>query len=62
MYHFADNTNLLYSNISLKLIHKYINHDLKLIVHCLRANRISLNVSKTEIALFWPKSKKKKNK
>ena len=58
MYHFADDTNLLYSNTSLKLINKYINHDLKLIVHCLFANRISLNVSKTEVVLFRPKSKK----
>ena len=61
MYHFADGTNLLYSNSSLKLINKYINHDLKLIVHWLRANRISLNVSKTEIVLFQPKNKKIKN-
>ena len=58
MYHFADDTNLLYSNSSLKLVNKYINHDLKLLVHWLRANRISLNVSKTEIVLFRPKNKK----
>ena len=58
MYHFADDTNLLYSNSSLKLINKYINHDLKLIVHWLCANRISLNVSETEIVLFRPKNKK----
>ena len=58
MYHFADDTNLLYSSSSLKLINKYINHDLKLIVHWLRANRISLNVSKTEIVLFRTKNKK----
>ena len=58
MYHFADDTNLLDSNTSLKRLNKYINHDLRLIVHWLRANRISLNVSKTEIVLFRPKSKK----
>ena len=61
MYHFANDTNLLYSNSSLKLINKYINHDLKLIVHSLRASRISLNVSKTEIVLFRRKNKKIKN-
>ena len=33
MYHFADDTNLLYSNTSLKLINKYINHDSRLIIH-----------------------------
>ena len=52
MYHFADDTNLLYSNTSLKLINKYINHDLRLIIHWLLANRISSNVSKTEIVIF----------
>ena len=55
--HFADDTNLLYSSSSLKSINKCINHDLKLIVHWLRANRISLNVNKTEIILFRPESK-----
>ena len=58
MYHFADDTNLLYLSSSLKQINKYINHDLKLIVHWLRANRISLNISKTEIVIFRPKNKK----
>ena len=62
MFHFAEDTNLLYSNTSLKRINKYINHDLRLIVHRLRANRISLNVSKTNIALFRPKNIKKINK
>ena len=58
MHHFADDTNLLYSNYSLKLINKYINHDLKLIIHWLRAKRISLNVDKTDIILFQSKNKK----
>ena len=52
MYHLADDTNLLCPITSLKLINKYINHDLKLVVHWLCANRISLNVSKTEIVFF----------
>ena len=57
VHHFADDTSLLYSNSSLKSINKCINHDLRLIVHWLRANRISLNVNKTEIVLFRPKNK-----
>ena len=52
VHHFADETNLLYSNSPLKSRNKCINHDLRLIVHWLRANRISLNVNKTEIVLF----------
>ena len=58
VHHFADDTNLLYSNKSLKKINKHINHDLKLTVQWLRANRISLNVAKTEIIIFQPKNKK----
>ena len=48
MHHFADDTNLLYSSE---------NHDLKLIVQWLRANRISLNVDKAEIIILLPKDK-----
>ena len=56
IYHFADDTNLILSEKSLKNINKHINHDLKLLNTWLRANRISLNTSKTEIILFRPKS------
>ena len=57
VHHFADDTNLIYSNSLLKSINKCIIHDLRLIGHWLRANRISLNVNKTEIVLFRPKKK-----
>ena len=57
MYHFADDTNLFYSSNFMKKINRYINHDLQLIVHWLRANRISLNVDKTEIIIFRPMGK-----
>ena len=57
MPHFADNTNLLYINKSVKKINKYINHDLSLIVQWLRANMISLNADKTELVIFSPKRK-----
>ena len=58
MHHFANDTNILYSDSLLKLINKHINHDLKLKMHWLRANRISLNVDKTGIILFRSKNKK----
>ena len=57
VHHFADDTNLLLTHKSLKTINKHMNHDLKRLTIWLRANRISLNVSKTEIILFRPKSK-----
>ena len=50
--HFADDTNLLFTNTSLKQMKKHVNIDLKLLSSWLRANKISLNVSKTEILLF----------
>ena len=58
VHHFADDANLLLVDNSLKKINKHINHDLKLLTTWLRANRISLNTSKTEILLFRPKSKR----
>ena len=47
-----DNTNLLYSSKSLKDINQKINFELKNIAHWLRANKISLDIKKTETALF----------
>ena len=55
--HFADDTNLLYSSNSMSKLSKYINHDLKLIAHWFRINRISLNLEKTETIVFRPKGK-----
>ena len=57
-YHFADDTNLLIINNSLKKLNKHINHDLSNLVQWLRANKISLNTKKTELVLF--KSKRTK--
>lgn len=54
IHHFADDTNLLYSNKDLKLLRKHMNEDLKLIFDWLCANRLSLNVSKTEFIIFKP--------
>ena len=58
VHHFAEDTNLLFVDNSLKKINKHINHDLKLLTTWLRANRIPLNTSKTEILLFRPKPKR----
>ena len=44
-------------NELLKKINCLINHNLALLVHWLRASKISLNTSKTEIAIFRPKHK-----
>ena len=52
MHHFADDTNLLNVNKSLKALCRNVNYDLKGITNWLYANRLSLNVSKTEFVIF----------
>ena len=48
VYHFADDTNLLYSHKNPKTLKNKANQDLKLLYEWLCANRLSLNVGKTE--------------
>ena len=57
VHHFADDTNISYVSSSLKDINKKINHNLSNLVQWLRANKISLNVSETEIVMFKSHSK-----
>ena len=54
VHHFADDTNLLFSSKNPKLITKLLNKDLKLLFEWLCANRLSLNVAKTEFIVFRP--------
>ena len=58
VFHFADDTNLLFSSTTSKKIHKVINNELKLLFDWLCANRLSLNVAKTEFIIFRPPRKK----
>ena len=52
VHHFADDTNFLYVSHSLKNFNKTVNFELSNLVQWLRANKISLNVNKTEIVVF----------
>ena len=57
VHHFADETR---SNTPVnlqKVINNKINHDLKNIVEWVKANKIPLNASKTELVLFRTRSK-----
>ena len=56
--HFADDTNLLHINDSVKKLNKAVNSDLRNLTNWLNGNKISLNVSKTELMLFKPKMRK----
>ena len=53
IHHFADDTNLLHASSSLKDINKKINFDLSNLVQWLQANKIALNVNKTDALIFW---------
>ena len=54
IYHFADDTNLIYSCKSFKLLRKKVNKDLQLLHDWLCSNRLSLNAGKTEFIVFRP--------
>ena len=47
VHHFADDTNK-----SVKNLNKLVNHDMKQLNNWLNANKISLNVEKTELVIF----------
>ena len=52
IHHFADDTNLLHFNISLKNLAKKVNLDLKFLYTWRKANKIALNESKSEYIIF----------
>jgi retron-type reverse transcriptase len=54
VHHFADDTNLLFSHKNPKILRKRVNADLELLFDWLCANRLSLNVGKTEFVIFRP--------
>ena len=55
---FADDTNLIHFSKSVYRLNKYVNLDLKNLTYWLNANRISLNVKKTELVIFNHQRKK----
>ena len=58
VYHLADDTNLLHISNFTKKLNKFVNFDLKKLSNWLNANKISLNVSKTELIMFKRRLKK----
>ena len=58
VHNFADDTNLLHIIDSIKKLNKAVNSDLRNLTNWLNANKISLNVSKTELILFMSKMQK----
>ena len=59
VHHFADDINFLFSHKNLKVLRKRVNSDLVLLFDWLCANRLSLNVGKTEQFMFRPARSKR---
>ena len=57
VYHFADDTNLLHFNSSTKKLNRLVKLDMKHLSVWINANKISLNVQKTELVIFKQKRK-----
>ena len=60
-YHFADDTNVTLSDCSQETLTKGMNHDLRKLSMWLRANKLSLNIEKTEIVVFQRQNTKLNN-
>lgn len=58
VYNFADDTAILYTEKDPKRLKKRVNIDLKHLLHWLRANKLHLNIVKTDVLLFKNKRKK----
>ena len=57
MHHFVDDTNLLHFNGSTKKLNRLVDLDMKHLSVWLNANKIPLNVQKTELVIFKQKRK-----
>ena len=55
---FADDTNLLLSHRDVTVLFNIVNQELKKIATCQLANKLSLNVNKTNFMIFKAKDKK----
>ena len=57
-YHFSDDTSIIQSNPSLERLSKQVKKGLSYLSNWLRANKLSLNVKKTELVIFGPRKLK----
>ena len=57
-YLFADNTNLLYADKNLKPLEFTVNNELSEVYAWLIANKLSLNIKKSNFVIFQPRQKK----
>lgn len=57
-HHFADDNNLFHIIESTKMLNKLISYDMKSLPNWVKANKITLNITKMELVIFKPKRKK----
>ena len=57
-YLFADDTNLLYANKNLKSLESTVNNELSEVYAWLIANKLSLNIKKSNFVIFRPRQEK----
>lgn len=55
---FADDTNLIYADKSLKSLETVVNNDLRNVTDLLNANKLTLNTKKSNYVIFRPSQKK----
>ena len=55
---FADENNLIYSHKDIKMLFHTVNTELVKVNHWFKANKLSLNVRKTNYTLFYKHSTK----
>ena len=60
-YLFADDTNIFYQSCDLDSLQRTVNKELKKLSAWLNANRLALNISKTNFVIFASKNKPLKN-
>ena len=56
-YLFADDTNILYADKNLKDLETIVNNELQNLYDCLTANKLTLNVNKSNFVIFHPSQK-----
>ena len=56
---FVDDTNLFYSNSNLAKLDSIVNYNLRMVSDWLMANKVSLNIDKTNFIIFHPPQKVK---
>ena len=60
-YLFADDTNIFFENSKLDILEKTVNKELNKLTLWLNANRLALNISKTNFVIFAAKNKALQN-